>query len=354
MLKHTDSMKVYSPAPFYLPFARSDTLQKVSEAMEEIRRNGAWSTEIDDPGLGKLSCLPLEVRGMIYQEVFQAFEEDFWMQHGEAYWMQGSYHYAISRNPYGKDMTLLYNAFFKKWGCDDLNYDERNDSRHSVAALRRTSEKIELECDETFLSTRLIMLGCFMRTAWFSSWSDNPGGRNTGSAGWIGFLKGNPFPNLQTAILDLNHDHGQGLYLTMLDGLPLDCDCTSGFHSVQPSSTQACPHIDELRTLAQQPARDLDGLDKVARILASTVPNATIQLAEANKDCRICHEKCKAIMENVVEGKACGLVPTQDAALKWSDMERSTSILEIERRHDYDSAADQARLRQIHFRYFAA
>ncbi|KAI4194843.1 MAG: hypothetical protein LQ346_003604 [Caloplaca aetnensis] len=355
--------------------------------MEEAKRNGRRSTAIKHDGLGKLSCLGAEVRRMIYQEVIQSFEEDFFTKHLKAYRMQCSQKpNAKPQYPYSKDTIALYDAFFKKWGFWYADDDtDVNNSEHSVAALRRTSRAIKRECDETFLSTRVMEFGCFVRADILSTWLFRPSktamirrisinlcscctSRSQIStshgrpARWSSFLASNPFPNLQTAVLDLDHEHGQGFYLDALDSLPRDCEgdgsCTVGLRSiVQLGVEQKCRHIRQLHIRARQPARDLTELGKVVRILALSVPNATIRLAQANEDCRICHEKCRAIIKKIVERKARGYipkVPKQHAVLKWSDLERSESILEIDRRRGNDSAANQARLRQMHFRYFAA
>ncbi|KAL8902847.1 MAG: hypothetical protein Q9207_004336 [Kuettlingeria erythrocarpa] len=326
---------------------------------------------------------------MIYQQVIQSFEDDFFTkQQLEAYQTQNS-----SSSPYRKDPIALYDAFFKKWGfwyaaADDDDDTSLNNSEHSVAALRRTSRSIKRECDETFLSTRVMQFGCFVRADFLSTWLFRPtklamirrvsitlcscctsrsqisSSHDGRPARWSTFLASTPFPNLQTAVLDLDHEHGQSFYLDALDRLPSDCkggdgSCTVGVRSIAQlgNNAQTCRHIRQLHIRARQPARDVTEFGKVVRILASSVPNATIRLAVANEDCMICHKKCRAIIKQVVERRARGYiakVPKQHAVLKWSDLERSESYLEIERRHDNDPAGHQTRLRQMHFRYFAA
>ncbi|KAL8994367.1 MAG: hypothetical protein Q9188_007086 [Gyalolechia gomerana] len=253
-----------------------------------------WFTagQRQNPGLGTLSYLPVEIRNRIWMytlnhNAFCYFNSDIWLHQARG--------------------CLYEDYWLPSWKRD---YD--------VRALRAASQKIRLEFDQTFFratpmefesifsATRLMRQIDTWQFQWIRQISFKLVGKDGGPS-WTTFFRNHLPPNLQKVCLDLHHEHGQTSlrwYKSVFDGNCGGARCKTSLKPTKTGEKRSCSHLQKLNYLSKRLERDLSMFESVTRTLARNVPQATVQLVKTNADCSLCHESCRALLKDAEELRA--------------------------------------------------
>lgn len=347
-------MAIYSASPgplkdliMTLPFNWRAAPTVGLKALKRSESRFHWFAEAknQNPGLGTLGYLPIEVRHLIYKEIIEAVVEDF-----KGYW-------CFDR------VSDMHDILFLPLNARKKGPLESRRTGQDIHALRAASGIIQSEIHQMHLSQTVMKLYSpfdhqfrslsTQQTALISRMAMDLHPRYNGAL-WIRFLRQNPLPNLQTVALGLGHDHGQVSYLKRLSDLATFqyCSgeqCKSGFDKPN-ADGRRCNHVNKLFRLAKRLRQDLTVYEVISKILTKNVPNAYIQQARRPEHCSMCYKHCGAILQHVKSYKDEWLVPTLDTTFKWQGLEK---IIPLISDGHYIVSSPEA-MRREHLKYFEA
>ncbi|KAL8750359.1 MAG: hypothetical protein Q9184_006449 [Pyrenodesmia sp. 2 TL-2023] len=273
---------------------------------------------------------------MIYEEIHRAYEEEY------------PDHRPISLPPRHKSWyderfgSTIYESFFRPF--DSSVFKKRNQGflSQNVPALREASATIRAECDQFYLASKVLKFKFWWHgtelfkkdyfskaTIWIRRMSITMPPAFESHV-WVKLFRKHEFENLQSLIVDFDHEHGYSTWSRYTDRLGDICygpDChvcpatiiqydeTEGKHSHK----TMCKHLRKLRGLAQQLVRDLHAFERLTRLLAEKAPSAIIQLAVHGAPCPLCHDYCQLILESARTPGGMSVRPTLEVVLSYDD-----------------------------------
>ncbi|KAL8904267.1 MAG: hypothetical protein Q9207_003394 [Kuettlingeria erythrocarpa] len=259
------------------------------EAVERSRSRWHWFTQGQrrNPALGTLSYLPVEIRWLIWRE----FTRGLTWQH-----LLDRFYIKSFQDSFRRLASVDESSFLKHVRAileDAPKY-------LPVPVLRRGMPLVGLELDEMYLTTTAVKLdgvgGAYQLVKrsiapWQLSWLRHLSFvLDSRDDNWLQFFERDLFPNLTKITLDLAHYRHLTPYEQYKKTTERQC---AGDACLAPRRK----HHTNLRFWAKKTARDVDLLEIVTALLGRKYPSVTIQLAEENVECRLCHEKCLSVME---------------------------------------------------------
>ncbi|KAI4234386.1 MAG: hypothetical protein LQ349_003837 [Xanthoria aureola] len=315
-----------------LPLARDFDPSAMEKAIGRSRSRWHWFTEGQrrNPALGTLSYLPVEIRRLIWQQLA-----------GGATWQE-----LVGPTTSCCDPWYCMHQNTQEWFFDvsGVSYRDRQQfcihhepsfREHArsvvrdltpsvpVPVLRKGVPLAGLEFDEMYLSTttlefnhrrRVNDLLNYQITPWQLPWIRHLSFvLNSEDDGWLSFFRRQLPPNLRTVMLDLNHNQHLQPYNHYQQVVEWECEgryCTVGKHrATKTILANACKHIHHSRFLAKKLERDIGLFKDVALTLTRDNPLenplTAIKLGKENFGCRLCHGRCRTILEKVKQFRLC-------------------------------------------------
>ncbi|KAL8923893.1 MAG: hypothetical protein Q9208_004329 [Pyrenodesmia sp. 3 TL-2023] len=321
------------------------------EALIQTHKNPRWFTESKEYGLGTLGHLPIEVRQIIYKEVIETYKKEMLECYEKDYWKTCPKTMPV--HTYNDYPEYLYKNTFEPFNLDKYDEYKKGErpplpapkpthkcyhcwrkpapptvpltlSSQNVPALRSVSRALQSECDNAIFSTTTIKCPDWLKAYTILVGPSPPLPKasirrislvvDSGSGcskGWIELIRRHLPLDLQTIILDLNHDHGRSKchqYLSNLRHPYCEPNCSSCFR--YPNITKRCKHVDKLNRLAGRLRQDLRLFEILAKILKEKFPHVAVKLAES-VDCT-CHQYCRSILQNGETGEFDWIVPNME------------------------------------------
>ncbi|KAI4180804.1 MAG: hypothetical protein LQ346_006913 [Caloplaca aetnensis] len=270
-----------------LPFdAFATDCEAVDTVVEQTRAKWQWfhDGQRRNPALGTLSYLPVEVRWLI--------------------WMQLS----------PRVITKPESAFYLWWPSSMTDGGGPvSDGEEHIPTLHKALPLVALEIDQLYLTKttlhlnanlRFSSLWCHKLAPWQLPWlrhlsiiletEDGQPRRGQGER-WIEIFDTRQFPNLSTLVVDVEHLHGEILDSYYLD---FEMDICGGIlckNGRKPTMT----YKDHRKYYSNILRRELAVLEVVTKVAMRRTPGVKIQLGKMNVLCEICHDKCKAILDEL-------------------------------------------------------
>ena len=109
-------------------------------------------------------------------------------------------------------------------------------------------------------------------------------------------------PKLTKFTLDLAHENHFKLYKKYQSVVRKECggeSCRIGRYSGsnKPDASRSCKHINRSNFLANKLERDIDMLETTTMMVVRNKPSVTIQLRNKNVECRLCHSRCREMLD---------------------------------------------------------
>lgn len=216
-------------------------------------------------------------------------------------------------------MNNPVHAFYLWWHCSMARGSERvPDGEEHIPILRKALPLVALEIDQLYLSRTTVRLKvCWTLShvwdrklaSWQLPWVRHLSIKLDTEHGqgelWIRLFETQQLPNLSTLTLDLKHDHCDVMhYLDANFGCCVGDSCRRGRkkstrNSARTSKDWTCEHSKRRKFHSNTLRRELALLEVVTKVVARRTPGVTLRLGEANACCERCHEKCKAILDDV-------------------------------------------------------
>ncbi|KAI4226817.1 MAG: hypothetical protein L6R36_002906 [Xanthoria steineri] len=312
-----------------LPLARDFDPSAMEKAIGRSRSRWHWFTEGQrrNPALGTLSYLPVEIRWLIWQQLAggATWQElvgptisccDPWYcrhQNARDWFFDNSRVVGVSyrdRKQFGMDHGPSFAKHVRSM-VRDLT------PRVPVPVLRKGVPLAGLEFDEMYLATTTLEVDHHRKvndlltyhiTPWQLPWIRHLSFvLNSQDDGWLPFFRRQLPPNLRTVMLDLKHDQHLQPYNQYQEVVDHECEgryCTVGKHrATKTILANACKHIHQSRFWAKKLERDIGLFKDVALTLTRDNPLdnplTLIQLGKENFGCRLCHGRCRRILDKV-------------------------------------------------------
>ncbi|KAI4272981.1 MAG: hypothetical protein LQ337_004940 [Flavoplaca oasis] len=301
-----------------LPLTRKfiENRAAAQQAVERSRSRWHWFVEgrRRNPALGTLSYLPIEIRCLIWKEIAGRHSwQDLVRNWPWSDWRFASHYYDT-------DLFIDSPPFIGHAGSRHLWLGNIRDTVKDIHEdlpmpyLRMALPLVGLEFDEMFLSTTTLefcawtsVMSTLNRyiTPWQLPWLRHLSILLDSDAfGQVIFRENDLPPNLTKLTLDLAHENHLELYKKYQSVVRTKCrgeSCRVGRYSgsTKPGASRSCKHINKSNFLANKLERDIELLETTTMVVVRNKPSVTIQLGNKNVQCRLCHSRCREILDSI-------------------------------------------------------